>query len=655
MYLLRLELQNYRGFPEGSFNLPQHGLTLVAGQNNSGKSALLSAIDVLAGRHPAIAVRFHGATGRARLVADFVPSDDERLLLFGNGPHAEAWAAETSVFSVLRCELEQDEQGGMLASRVSTANRRGELQAFGVASGLGASPTASMFNPATLASSAPSDAADQFPPQETWGSVTGGGWLQAWSGTPNLPSLISEWGGNVFHFSAIRTGTPRRAPTHDIGPTLQPDGGNLAQCLLFHFSQDSGEWHAIRRLLGQILPDIGELVVPAAGNEVEVAFVDPDSGERRNLKDLGAGVEQLLMTAYVGVTQPTGSMILMEEPETSLHPAAQRELLRHLLGFATNRAVVATTHSPVFLDETADPQRQVLLVRRAYGRSDVATAEPQLRDVLGEIGVRLSDVISAERVLLVEGESDADILRAWFSDLLLGRHAAVVAMSGGDQAYHVDMVQHVVEQSDSIGRQMLFMRDRDELGERRLTQLASNTRVAVLARRELENYFLDDPAAVWTALCARADQPPFAAHELADELRQAADSLRPVVILKRVVEDSVPARLLDRRAVENLVRQGPTLSALSDAVADSLQRASAAQADLAAAWSRVSDELEAVWESDWRQLAPGADVLSLVWKRSGLAYDKKRDGARVAAAMKESPDEIRAVIARFLSDDSPPD
>src|SRR6266536_569362 len=42
-------VENFRPFQAASIRLPASGLVLVAGANNSGKSALLSALDVVAG------------------------------------------------------------------------------------------------------------------------------------------------------------------------------------------------------------------------------------------------------------------------------------------------------------------------------------------------------------------------------------------------------------------------------------------------------------------------------------------------------------------------------------------------------------------------------------------------------------------------------
>ncbi|MET7398981.1 AAA family ATPase [Dactylosporangium sp. NPDC005572] len=41
--LIQIRVKNFRAFREAGFDLPTHGLVLVTGQNNAGKSALLSA------------------------------------------------------------------------------------------------------------------------------------------------------------------------------------------------------------------------------------------------------------------------------------------------------------------------------------------------------------------------------------------------------------------------------------------------------------------------------------------------------------------------------------------------------------------------------------------------------------------------------------
>ncbi len=106
-------------------------------------------------------------------------------------------------------------------------------------------------------------------------------------------------------------------------------------------------------------------------------------------------------SAYVGESRPPGGIMILEEPESNLHPDAQRRLLSHLNLWAQDRLILVSTHSPVFLDRSEGAQ--VWLVNRERGISTVGPATSNLADVVQGLGVRLSDMLTAERALVVEG------------------------------------------------------------------------------------------------------------------------------------------------------------------------------------------------------------------------------------------------------------
>src|SRR5260370_26670544 len=83
MDLREIEVRNFRAFESASIRLPAHGLVLVAGANNAGKSALLSAPDVVAGIAPDIQswTRKRSADP-ARVAATFSLAPDERSIIF---------------------------------------------------------------------------------------------------------------------------------------------------------------------------------------------------------------------------------------------------------------------------------------------------------------------------------------------------------------------------------------------------------------------------------------------------------------------------------------------------------------------------------------------------------------------------------------------
>lgn len=658
MFLRHLRVRHFRAFDEFDVDFREQGLMLVVGANNSGKSALLSAIDVVAGREM-LSPRHHGAQAPAQIEAEFETTPGDRAVLFGEGPGSASWMSQTHMFKRIVCRFTEDINGQVFLSSLATHGPRGVLEEFATTDATSRRDTAQwqLRQVATLPVNHPDPTeVSSFSDIEL---IQGSAGIDPLRDMKPFNDLLSRWSAHVYHFDAIRTGAPRSSSFGDVIPTLDPSGSNLAQCLMYHSSRDSPTWHRVRDIMSEVLPDVGTLVTPMNNSHVEVAFTDPTSGVRRNVKDLGSGVEQLLMIAYVGVSHPRDGLVLMEEPETSLHPGAQRELLRHLLDWTTDRVFIATTHSPVFLDGRPAGNGQTILVTREDGVSIAEIADNDLDRVLREVGVRLSDVLSAERVLLVEGDSDASLLGAWFPDVLIGRRAAVVPLGGSDRAYHLDTIEQVLGGVDQLGRSVLFIRDRDELGPRRLRVLEADPRIAILRRREIENYLLDAPAAILKALDARLQQSERQSEErfdvatLTTAMREEADKLRTVVVLKRVVEESVPPRLLDRATMREIVRSGPSVERLAAALDAAIASANESRIQLASAWAREEAAIGAAWETDWISLAPGAEVLGGIWRRAALRYDKTSDGARIASAMEHPPAEIADVLDELLGRDEP--
>jgi hypothetical protein len=84
MKLVRLELESFRAFDHATVDFPESGVLLVAGANNSGKSALLSALDSLARNESFGEMRHYGSSTPARISARFRLSEQERDGLLQN-------------------------------------------------------------------------------------------------------------------------------------------------------------------------------------------------------------------------------------------------------------------------------------------------------------------------------------------------------------------------------------------------------------------------------------------------------------------------------------------------------------------------------------------------------------------------------------------
>jgi predicted ATPase len=83
-----------------------------------------------------------------------------------------------------------------------------------------------------------------------------------------------------------------------------------------------------------------------------------------------------VLVALFGLTGEGRSPVVIEEPETALHPAAAGLLLEALKSASALRQVLATTHSPDLLDSPALTPEEMIAVRAEGGRTVVSQLDP---------------------------------------------------------------------------------------------------------------------------------------------------------------------------------------------------------------------------------------------------------------------------------------
>ena len=449
--LRELAVENFRPFEATSVRLPDSGLVLVAGAINAGKSALLSALDLVAGIGlDTTAWRRAGSSGHARVSATFDLSAEERSTLSPKREY-EVGSLDLGRANQLKFVFEEQAGGHPLLAHVlaswpgggfeplrTTGPREAQSGIYGVKVMRGLLPGRDDVDPRLLV-----DRGDGG-----WGSPVG---LEAAAGqVPELSpvtQLRAAWASRYYHFRPLRPGT-QRSVNLSVAPTLAPTGENLAAVLLDLLTNRPGIFQELRRLIAEIVPDIGQLEIRTSGSSMQVVFTG--GGIDLNLKDLGTGVEQLLMTLVVGLTEAAPFTLVIEEPETNLHHAAQRAMLGLLKDWAADRQIVAVTHSPVLLDWSPAGER-LWHVTKTHGISAVTPVRDDPSVLLDALGVRLSDVLSATRVLVLEGQSDADVLGVWFPEILRSPAVAVLRGRGGDNARHADRLAEWLADVDRIG------------------------------------------------------------------------------------------------------------------------------------------------------------------------------------------------------------
>ncbi len=166
-----------------------------------------------------------------------------------------------------------------------------------------------------------------------------------------------------------------------------------------------------------------------------VLHVTDHAGVRNELTLRGMGTQRLVVVAFLKRRQqraaeeahakgeeedpdkPFRSTIYaIEEPETYLHPAAQRDFFYDLKGLADTAGarryqVIVTTHSTVFVDRM-NPCEVALLTRDDKGVATArqVTEEDITEAVRLELGLRNSDYFFANCLLCYEGETEDEAL-----------------------------------------------------------------------------------------------------------------------------------------------------------------------------------------------------------------------------------------------------
>lgn len=148
--------------------------------------------------------------------------------------------------------------------------------------------------------------------------------------------------------------------------------------------------------------DLLDFLVDRAAERVATGTHDVD-GVR--VHELGAGHQSLLWLALKLRDSHSGKlrMLLIEEPESFLHPSAQRQVARKLLD-AHGRQVIISTHSTVLVDEADAGHLRLVRGHRIFSLDQLEERRMQINTAL--LTGRGSEVIFSSAILLVEGPGD---------------------------------------------------------------------------------------------------------------------------------------------------------------------------------------------------------------------------------------------------------
>lgn len=210
----------------------------------------------------------------------------------------------------------------------------------------------------------------------------------------------------IYSFDAERLAAPVGLSPN---ATLSSDGSNLAGVLDNLRDKEPERFEALNEELGRWLPEFDRILFETPDHGRRSILLRTRSGHRIEASDLSHGTLFALGFITLAYLPNPPAIVCFEEPERGIHPRLLREVrdamyrLCHPEEYGEKREpvqVIATTHSPYFLDLYKDHPEEIVIAHK---------------DEQGVHFERLSDKPNVDEFL-----QDAPLGEVWYSGILGG-------------------------------------------------------------------------------------------------------------------------------------------------------------------------------------------------------------------------------------------
>ena len=167
-------------------------------------------------------------------------------------------------------------------------------------------------------------------------------------------------------------------------------------------------------------------------DEKTLPIFENSAGEEFDINDLSSGEKQLfLRTLSIKMLEPDNSIILIDEPELSLHPKWQQRIIEVYKNIGKNNQIIVATHSPHILGSVSN-ENIFILYRNENGKIDAKTGddiyssygqpvERVLKDIMGLESVRAPKIekeLEELKKLVDEDKYDTEEFKKKYNNLL---------------------------------------------------------------------------------------------------------------------------------------------------------------------------------------------------------------------------------------------
>lgn len=565
MRLKKLRVEGFQSFSDSGDIYFNDGLNLLVGQNNSGKSSLLRVMlpNVIDVEH------FHRTPARWEI--SFIPEPVISFEFEISGSEICDWALRfgNRIYYPLHPQygvnLQEFRENLKSMSKMPINLRRGKECGFS-----GNYPSHNLFvydgGNQRCISISPSNGRLDFNPQ--------------FSANDTLPDTVwAAWQQEMFYFAAERLMVGESGPGRS--ERLNPNASNLPN-VLHTLQNERGD--LFKKLVGhlaEIFPTVGNLSIRSKDSgALEVCVWPTNSMERVQLSfplnSSGTGVAQAIAILTAVMTQ-TNSVFIIDEINNFLHPSAVKSLIRILQTEYNNHQYIISTHAPEVI--SFSNSKTIHIVKREGYESRVERLNLEkidtFREVAQHLGVSMSDVFAANRIIWVEGPTEElafpyiyQIFSA--SPVPSGTIFTAVAATGDfNRKRDREIVYEVYRRLSSAAAPLvvatIFSFDMEQLNPSEMADMTreSGDRLRFLPRRHIECYLLD-PAAIAVFISSRSpNSGQITASQVQEKLIELAAT--PKFHIREWAGDISGQAWLERVDAARLI--GSTVTDLSDSAA----------------------------------------------------------------------------------------
>jgi predicted ATPase len=294
-------------------------------------------------------------------------------------------------------------------------------------------------------------------------------------------------------------------------PVLSPRATNLPEVLAI-LQGNAVAFDNFNQIVCEVLPQVGRITVVPEGTVSQKILVWTETARQAGrvdlavaLNDSGTGIGQVLAIAYLLITSKTPQVMLIDEPQSFLHPGAVRKLIEILKRHPIHQYVIST-HSPTIV--TSAKPDTIILITHDGNESKIqhldATDADQLRRYLDEIGASLADVFGADGIVWVEGITEEKCYPLIIANIikkpLMGKVIKAVITTGDFEGKHAgrffQIYNRLSDAQSLIPPAVAFIFDDEGRSDadKKILETRGDHKVHFTQRRMYENYLLDAKA-----------------------------------------------------------------------------------------------------------------------------------------------------------------